>query len=67
MDTGADKDEALSKYKDKEYYWIEDKVENAVAGLKYGLSPILIEHGFNMNYRHIPNVKNWKELYDLIV
>jgi FMN phosphatase YigB (HAD superfamily) len=66
LDTGADKDDALAKYKDKEYYWIEDKVENAEIGLNVGLKSILIEHGFNMDCKNIPRVKNWRELYDLI-
>ena len=33
LDTGADKDEALSKYAGSDCWWIEDKVENATAGL----------------------------------
>jgi hypothetical protein len=69
LDTGADKDEALLPYKDSGLYWIEDKLENAVAGLNVGLKPILIEHGFNMN-DEIPNgiikVVNWKQLYEII-
>jgi FMN phosphatase YigB (HAD superfamily) len=69
LDTGADKDEALAKYKDKGLYWVEDKYENAVAGLKYGLKPILIEHGFNMNEPVLDGMVkclNWKEIYEHI-
>jgi hypothetical protein len=66
LDTGADKHDALAKYKDKELYWIEDKIENAEVGKQYGLTPILMEHGHNMNHKGIPLVKNWKELYDMI-
>ena len=47
LDTGADKDEALVKYKDSGLWWIEDKTENAECGLKYGLKPILIGHNHN--------------------
>lgn len=69
LDTGADKEEALAKYRNKGYYWVEDKYENAFAGLQFGLKPILIEHGFNMN-EPIPDgmVKclNWKEIYEHI-
>jgi hypothetical protein len=69
LDTGADKDEALVVYKDTGLYWIEDKMENAVAGLNAGLKPILVEHGFNMN-DNIPNgmfkALNWKEIYEHI-
>ena len=37
LDTGADKDEALAKYKDSGLWWVEDKVANAEAGAKAGL------------------------------
>ena len=48
-------------------WWIEDKVENAVAGKNAGLKPIVIEHGFNMNTDHgFPVAKNWKDIYELI-
>jgi hypothetical protein len=70
LDTGADKDEALAKYRNKGYYWVEDKYENAVAGLKYGLKPVLIEHGFNMNEPVLDGMVkclNWKEIYEHIV
>jgi len=70
LDTGADKDDALIPYKDSGYYWIEDKLENAVAGQKVGLKPILIEHGFNMN-ETLPagmfKALNWKEIYHHII
>ena len=69
LETGADKDEALAPYKDKGYYWIEDKITNAVVGHELGLKSLLVEHGHNMDYEHpeIPRVKNWKEIYDIIV
>jgi len=64
--TGADKDEALSRYKDSGLYWVEDKPENALAGLKVGLKPILVEHGFNMHNKDFPLAKNWKEIYEMV-
>jgi len=69
LDTGADKDEVLEKYRDKGYWWIEDKITNCVAGHNVGLKPLLMEHGHNMDYEHpeIPRVKNWKEIYERIV
>jgi len=70
LDTGADKEEALRKYEDTGYYWIEDKMENAVVGLQMGLKSILIEHGFNMNESVPVGMKkclNWKEVYEHIV
>lgn len=71
LDTGADKDEFLDEhYADTGYYWIEDKMENAIAGLNVGLQPILIEHGHNMN-DSVPvgmkKVVKWKEIYEYII
>ena len=62
--TGADKDHALAKYKDSGYFWVEDKPENCLAGLKQGLRPVLMEHGFNMHNTDFPLMKNWKEVYE---
>ncbi len=64
--TGADKDNALAKYKDSGMYWVEDKPDNALAGQKQGLKPILIEHGFNMDNKDFPLAKNWKEIYEIV-
>jgi hypothetical protein len=76
LDTGADKDEVLKPYADTGYHWIEDKLENAVAGKRVGLNPILIEHGHNMirsnkpksdpvweEGRDIPRFSTWKGVY----
>jgi len=68
LDTGSDKDAALAPYKDTGMYWIEDKPQNADCGYALGLKSILVEHGHNMN--HVcpyPIVKNWKEIYSVIV
>lgn len=70
-DTGGDKDEILSKYKDTGHYWIEDKLENAVLGKEMGLSSIVIEHDHNVYdaskiLRSIPRLKNWREIYNHI-
>ena len=68
LDTGADKDDALKPYQDTGCWWIEDKPENAEAGYRMGLKPLLLEHGHNMHYYHsgIAIAKNWKEIYDII-
>ena len=47
LDTGADKDDALERYRDSGLYWIEDKVQNANLGATLGLNSILIEHSHN--------------------
>jgi FMN phosphatase YigB (HAD superfamily) len=69
LDTGADKDEALEPYRNSGLYWIEDKIDNCKAGTKLGLKSLLVEHGHNMSYTdaNIPRVKNWKEIYQIIV
>ena len=64
--TGADKDAALAKFEGSNCYWIEDKPENALAGAKVGLKPILMEHGFNMDNKDFPLAKNWKEIYEIV-
>ena len=68
LDTGAHKDESLEEYEGTGLFWIEDKIENAEAGYKYGLNPLLIEHGHNMHHYHpsITLVKNWKHIYEVI-
>lgn len=68
LDTGADKDEALAPYKDTGCWWIEDKFENALAGMKVGLNPLVVEHGHNMKEtdQDIPLVKNWEDIYNRI-
>jgi len=64
LDTGADKDEVLEEYRGTGCIWVEDKIENAEVGKALGLDSILMEHGFNMNYKGIRLVKNWKEIYE---
>ncbi len=67
LDTGADKDEALEKYRDSELFWIEDKISNADLGNAIGLKSILFEHGHNMHHKcDYPIVKNWKEIFNII-
>jgi FMN phosphatase YigB (HAD superfamily) len=66
--TGADKDEALMPYRDTGMFWIEDKPANADVGDRLGLKSILIEHGHNMHHEcNYPIVKNWREIYKLLV
>jgi len=68
LDTGADKDEALLKYKDTGCIWVEDKYINCDLGIKLGLQGILMAHTHNINYAgSAPRVNNWKEIYKYIV
>ena len=49
LDTGADKDEELEAYRDTGCLWVEDKVENAIAGAKVGLESVVMSHGYNQD------------------
>jgi hypothetical protein len=67
LDTGADKDEALEKYKNSGLYWIEDKPQNADLGHKLGLKSLLVSHPHNEHHEcAYPMVKNWRQIYKII-
>ena len=69
LDTGADKDEALEKYKDSGLYWIEDKTQNANLGQTLGLNSILIDHSHNkedVTNKGVVRVGNWAQIVDII-
>ena len=69
LETGAAKDQALAAYKNSQCYWIDDLPVNVIAGKKAGLRSILMGHSHNRQFVHedIPTVKNWKEIYSIIV
>ena len=68
LGTGADKDSALANFHDTGLYWVEDKPKNALAGLSYGLKPILIDHPYNRDFNHpdIRRVNNWKQIHEML-
>ena len=68
LDTGADKDSALAEFHGTGLYWVEDKPKNALAGLNYGLKPILIDHPYNREFNHpdIIRVNNWKQIHEIL-
>jgi len=66
LGTGADKDKVLEQFEGSNLWWIEDKPENALAGEKVGLRPLVMEHGYNMNDDRVRRVKNWKEIYEIV-
>jgi hypothetical protein len=66
---GDDKDDILSELssKYKSAYWVEDKIKNAEVGMSFGLKPLLMEHGHNMDYNGPATlVKDWEEIYSII-
>ena len=68
LGTGADKDSALAEFHNTGLYWVEDKPANAVAGLKYGLKPILIDHPYNKDLNHdgIIRENNWQDIHKIL-
>ena len=68
LGTGADKDSALAEFHGTGLYWVEDKPHNALAGLKYGLKPILIDHPYNRDFEHpeVLRVNNWKDIHQIL-
>ena len=69
LDTGADKDEALLPYIDSGCLWVEDKVSNAELGARMGLTAVLMEHSYSVDYHNddIIKVKSWKEIYEMML
>ena len=66
---GEDKDEALKRYEDSNFIWVEDKTENAELGAKMGLNTFLIDHIYNKGHDTsdgVTRVSNWKEIYEYI-
>ena len=68
LETGADKDSALAEFHGTDLWWVEDKPENALLGLDYGLKPLLVDHTYNKKFKHqeIARVKNWSHIYRVI-
>lgn len=57
----------LERYRDTGCFWIEDKLENAVAGDELGLRSIMVAHSHNVECPgHIPRAHSWNEIYKLI-
>jgi len=56
----------IDRYEGKSFYWIEDSVKNAESGLKAGLISVIMDHDYNKEWNGI-RVKNWKEVYQLIL
>ena len=67
LDTGADKDNALKRYKDSGCVWVEDKYKNAVLGKEMGLDSFLINLPHNQQYDFDQRVDGWEDIYYSIV
>ncbi len=69
IDCGADKTEALKRYEDSGFIWVEDKPQNAEVGSELGLRSFLLNRPYNVDYKvhkSVTRVKNWKDLYEYI-
>ena len=69
LDTWQDKDSVLAEFHNTGLYFVEDKPKNALAGLNFGLKPILIDHLYNRDFKHpdVIRVNNWKQIHEILV
>ena len=68
LETGSDKDSVLAEFHGTGLWWIEDKWTNALAGLKFGLKVLFINHPYNQEYKHpdITRVNNWQDIHKIV-
>lgn len=71
LSQGANKYNELTRWKDSGLFWIEDHPEQAEAGLRAGLKPVLISHPYNSHYMSdkfpfVTSENPWKEIFKLI-
>ena len=68
LETGSDKDDVLAEFHGTGLYFIEDKWTNALAGLRYGLKILFINHPYNQKYKHpaITRVSNWQDIHKIV-
>jgi len=65
------KEDVLTKWADKAYFWIEDHKNQAEAGHRVGLKSILINHPYNVDYTNNSFTKvscktPWEEIYKIV-
>lgn len=68
LELNVPKDDQLVRFNGTDFWWIEDKTENAVAGLKYGLRSVLLQQSHNSEYDgdDVLVVKKWKDIYTYV-
>lgn len=69
LDIDADKGEVLAEFAASDYFWVEDKIQNAEAGLDWGIRPILVNHLHNQNYINpkIFRVDTWDDIVRIVL
>ena len=61
------KKDTLIKWQGKDYYWIEDKLKNAVVGHELGFKTLIIDHPYNQDAPEgITRVHDWKQIYSIL-
>ncbi len=70
LPVGADKYDALSKYAGTGYWWVEDKLENAMDGLTHGLKSIIYDQPYNKveldpltKTEPLNRCQSWQDIY----
>ena len=66
---GGDKTEALKRYQDSGWIWVEDHAINANVGNELGLNAFLMSHPYNWGStlnEGVKRVDTWKEIYESI-
>ena len=61
----SSKYEALFKWKNSGYYWIDDHVKNCKIGDKLGLNSFMFRTDFNKNILY-PSIEHWQHFYNII-
>jgi FMN phosphatase YigB (HAD superfamily) len=63
----GEKKDYLKQWQGKPYYWIEDKLKNAIAGHELGFKTILMDHPYNQNAPEgITRVNSWEQIYSIL-
>jgi len=63
----GEKKDYLKQWQGKPYYWIEDKLKNAIAGHELGFKTILMDHPYNQNAPEgITRVNSWGQVYSIL-
>lgn len=68
LEAGSPKDLILEPYRGSGLFWIEDKYENFLAGVKLGLTSILITQDYNKHQRTHRGYRahTWQDIYRII-
>jgi hypothetical protein len=69
LNMGANKYNELTRWQDSGLFWIEDHPEQAEAGYRAGLKPLLINHPYSAEYKteafpFVSLANPWKDIYE---